>query len=123
MLSECEQRKLDEIERALHRADPSFAGALDFAAMRRRRRLVASVVFAAGLLVLVAGAVLAQGPPLIGAAVSVLGFAGMVAGAGLFLAGRPGRRANPGGAGIDRGRTGWSRMEARFRHRCEHPDR
>src|SRR6478752_2112565 len=80
-LSEYEQRKLDEIERALHRADPGFAGALNFAAMRRHRRVVAAVIFAIGLLVLVVGAVLAQGPPLVGVAVSVLGFAAMVGGA------------------------------------------
>ena len=75
-LSEYEQRKLDEIERALHRDDPGFAGTLNFATMRRHRRLVAAVIVATGLLVLVAGAVLAQGPPLVGAAVSVLGFRG-----------------------------------------------
>jgi hypothetical protein len=88
-LSEYEQRKLDEIESALHVADPGFASALDFAALRRHRRLVAAVVFATGLLVLVAGAVLAQGPPLIGVAGSVLGFGVMVAAAGPLLPGRP----------------------------------
>jgi peptidoglycan/LPS O-acetylase OafA/YrhL len=117
-LSEDEQRKLEEIERALHRADPGFAGTLNFAARQRHRRVVAAVIFAIGLLVLVAGAVLAQGPPLVGVAVSVLGFVTMVAAAGPLL---PGRRARAGGATADR-RTGWSGMEDRFRHRFEHPD-
>ena len=84
-LSEYEQRKLDEIERALHRDDPGFAGTINFAAMRRHRRLVAAAVFVIGLLMLAFGAVLAQGPPLVGVAVSVLGFVVTVAGAGLFL--------------------------------------
>jgi Protein of unknown function (DUF3040) len=121
-LSEDEQRKLDEIERALHRADPGFAGALNFAAMRRHRRLVAAVIFATGLLVLVAGAVLALGPPLVGVAVSVLGFVAMVGGAGLFLSGRPGPRADAGDRAAHPGPARWSRMEDRFRRRFQRPD-
>jgi hypothetical protein len=69
-------------------------------------------------LVLVAGAVLAQGLPLVGVAVSVLGFVTMVATAGPLL---PGGRAHAGGAGDDH-RTGRSGMRNRFRHRFEHPD-
>ena len=86
-LSEYEQRKLDEIEQALHRDDPGFAGTINFAAMRRNGRLVAAALFVMGLLMLAFGAVLAQGLPLVGVAVSVLGFMAMVAGAGLFLSG------------------------------------
>ena len=33
-LSEYEQRKLDEIEQALHRDDPGFAGSINIGAMR-----------------------------------------------------------------------------------------
>jgi hypothetical protein len=122
-LSEYEQRKLDEIERALHRDDPGFAGTINFATMRRHRRLVAAAVFVVGLLVLVVGAVLAQGPPLVGVAVSVLGFLVMVAGAGLFFSGRPGPEGNSGDtAARHPGPTGRSRMENRFRRRFERPD-
>ena len=43
-LSEYEQRRLDEIERALHSEDPHFAGAINIGAMLRHRRLVAAAV-------------------------------------------------------------------------------
>ena len=43
-LSEYEQRRLDEIERALHSEDPHFAGAINIGAMLRHRRLVATAV-------------------------------------------------------------------------------
>src|SRR5450755_2464835 len=126
-LSEFEQRKLDEIERALHRDDPGFASAIKtsaikMGAMRRHGRFVAVVVFVVGLLALVAGVVLAQGLPLVGVAVSVLGFVVMVAGAGLFVSGRPGAGGNAGDAGAHRGSTRRSRMEDRLRHRFDHPD-
>ena len=88
-LSEYEQRRLDEIERALHRDDPGFADAINIGTRRRHRRLVAALVFLVGSVMLVAGAVLAQGLPLVGVPVSVLGFVVMVAGAGLIHPGRP----------------------------------
>ena len=121
-LSEFEQRKLDEIERALHRDDPGFVSAIKMGAMQRHGRFVAAVVFVVGLLALVAGVVLAQGLPLVGVAVSVLGFVVMVAGAGLFVSGRPGTGGNAGDAGAHRGSTRRSRMEDRLRHRFDHPD-
>jgi len=121
-LSEFEQRKLDEIERALHRDDPGFVSAINMGAMRRHGRFVAAVVFVVGLLALVAGVVLAQGLPLVGVAVSVLGFVVMVAGAGLVVSGRPGTGGNAGDAGAHRGSTRRSRMEDRLRHRFDHPD-
>jgi Protein of unknown function (DUF3040) len=120
-LSEYEQRRLDEIERALHSDDPGFAGSINIGAIRRHRRLVAAMVFVVGLLVLVGGAVLAQDLLLIGVAVSVLGFVVMVAGAGLFVGHRgPGRTA--GDRGAHPGTTRRSRLEDRFRSRFEHPD-
>jgi hypothetical protein len=121
-LSEYEQRKLDEIERALRRADPGFAGTLNFASLRRHRRVVAAVIFATGLLVLVGGAVLAQGPPMVGVAVSVLGFVTMVAAAGPLLPGRPRPQRNAGTRHVHPGRTRRFGMEDRFRRRFEHPD-
>jgi predicted membrane channel-forming protein YqfA (hemolysin III family) len=121
-LSEYEQRKLDEIERALHRGDPGFAGSINIGAMRRHRRLVAAAVVLIGVLVLVVGAILAQGLPLVGVAVSVLGFVVMVAGAGLFLRGRPGPQINAPDGDTHRSRTRWSRAEDRFRRRFKPPD-
>jgi hypothetical protein len=121
-LSEYEQRRLDEIERALHRDDPGFAGSINIGTMRRHRRLVSAAVFAIGVLVLVVGAVLAQRLPLVGVAASVLGFVVMVAGAGLFLRGRSGSHPNAGDRDAHPGRTGWPRMANRLRRRFEHPD-
>jgi hypothetical protein len=121
-LSEYEQRKLDEIERALHRDDPGFAGSINIGAMRRHRRFIAAAVVLIGMLVLVVGAVLAQGPPLVGVAVSVLGFVVMVAGAGLFLRGRPGSQIKAADGNAHPGRTRWSRVEDRFRRRFKPPD-
>jgi hypothetical protein len=122
-LSEYEQRKLDEIERALHRDDPGFAGTINFAAMRRHRRLVAAAVFVIGLLMLAFGAVLAQGPPLVGVAVSVLGFVVMVAGAGLLLSGRPGPPATAGDTAAHSGpQPGAYRTKNRFRRRFKRSD-
>src|SRR6476646_5113963 len=96
-LSEYEQRKLDEIERALRRADPGFAGTLNLAALRRHRRLVAAVTFAVGLLVLVAAA-------------------------GPLLPGRPRSQREEGTKHVHPGRPRRSGMEDRFRRRFEHPD-
>ena len=121
-LSEYEQRKLDEIERALHRDDPGFAGSINIGAMRRHRRLVAAAVVLIGVLLLVVGAILAQGLPLVGVAVSVLGFVVMVAGAGLFLRGRPGSQTNAADGDAHPGRTRWSRVDDRFRRRFKPPD-
>ena len=59
-LSEYEQRKLDEIQRALHRDDPGFADAINIGTEATARRTVAAPAFLVGLLVTVAGAVLAQ---------------------------------------------------------------
>ena len=120
-LSEYEQRTLDEIERALNSDDPGFACSINIAAIRRHRRLVAGMVFDVGLLVLVGGAVLAQDLPLIGVAVSVLGFVMMVVGAGQF-SDRHGHGRTAGGGGANPGTTMRSRLEDRLRSRFEHPD-
>ena len=121
-LSEYEQRRLDEIERALHRDDPGFAGSINIGTIRRHRRLVCAAVFLTGVLVLVVGAVLAQGLPLVGVAVSVLGFVVMVAGAGLLLRGRSASQINAADGGAHPGRTRWSRVQDRYRRRFDQPD-
>ena len=70
-LSEHEQRLLEQMEQALYAEDPKFATALRGADPRthyRRRVLWASVLFLAGIALLVTGAVATQ------PVVSVLGF-------------------------------------------------
>jgi predicted membrane channel-forming protein YqfA (hemolysin III family) len=128
-LSEYEQRKLEEIERALHGDDPGFASSIEMGVIRRHRRVGAAVVLMVGVLVLIAGAVAAQGLPLAGVVVSVVGFVVMVAGAGLFVAGRPGRSPatagrgpDTNGPGVQPGSSRRARMEERIRHRFDHLD-
>jgi len=118
-LSEYEQRKLEEIERALHGDDPGFASSIDMGVIRRHRRVGAAVVLMVGVLVLIAGAVAAQGLPLAGVVVSVVGFVVMVAGAGLFVAGRG---PDTNGPGAQPGSSRRARMEERIRHRFDHLD-
>ena len=122
-LSEYEQRKLDEIERSLHSDDPALSTILDSGVIRRRRRVVAVLIFVGGLVALVAGAVAAQSLPIIGVVVSVLGFVAMFGGAGSFVAGR--RRSRQVAAGTGHGRASrpepsWRRrLEERFRNRFD----
>jgi len=47
-LSEDEQRRLDEIERALYRDDPKFAAGQSIERFRRRRMVMASAAVLAG---------------------------------------------------------------------------
>ena len=59
-LSEHEQRLLEQIERALYAEDPKFASTVRGGKLRkptRRRRLQGIALFAAGLVLLVLGAV------------------------------------------------------------------
>ena len=120
-LSEYERRKLEEIERSLHRDDPALATILVSGVVRRHRPVVAAVVFAGGLGALVAGAVTAGSLPALGVAMSVLGFAAMVGGAGLFFSGPvPARRAAAAGGSGSRSGSSWrARMEAWLRGRFE----
>src|SRR5262249_14725803 len=127
-LSEHEQRLLDQIERALYAEDPKFASNVRGARMRslpHRRRIQGIVLFALGLLLLIAGVV----PPyrLVGVPVtSVLGFLVMFAGAIVAIfsrrpagdtrrAGSTDRAAPPGQSRS----TLAQRMEQRFRRRFE----
>lgn len=74
-LSENEQRLLEQMERALSAEDPKFASALQGSTLReryRRRAIVASVGFVAGVAALMTGLV-AQLVP-----VSILGFVVML---------------------------------------------
>ncbi len=119
-LSEHEQRMLDAIEQALFEDDPKFASSVDAARIRRRRPIVAAVLFVVGIIALVVGVIATQRILPLGVAVSVFGFVIMVASVGLFVYGQPGSRAQ-----ADPGKPGkvstplTSRMEERFRRRIE----
>lgn len=124
-LSEHEQRLLEQIERALYAEDPKFASSVRGGRLRkpsRRRRAQGWLLFALGLVLLVAGIAVPFQPGGV-PVVSVLGFLVMFGGALLLLStvGRRGeQRSEQGG---DEGRGGRDtlaqRMEERFRKRLE----
>ena len=93
-LSEHEQHMFDQIERALYDDDPKFATSVDVTRIRRRRPIAAAAVFVVGLVCLVVGVITTQSVLTLGVIVSVIGFLAMVAGAGLFVFGIPGRGKN-----------------------------
>ncbi len=84
-LSEDEQRRLDEIERAFHRDDPQFAAGQSFERFRRRRVVAASAAVLIGMVLLVVGLVLTQAALVVGLIVSVTGFLSMVGGVALII--------------------------------------
>lgn len=119
-LSEHEQRMLDAIEQALFEDDPKFANSVDPARLRRRRPILAAVLFLVGLVALVVGVIATQSVLALGVVVSVLGFVIMVGAVGLFVYGTPGGRAmaTPRKAGRTSSPLS-ERMEERFRRRFE----
>ena len=78
-LSEYEQRRLDEMETALRRDDPRFAASVSIDRVRRRRRIVAAMVFVLGMVVLVCGLVATAATVLAGVLISTVGLMMMVA--------------------------------------------
>jgi Protein of unknown function (DUF3040) len=84
-LSEGEQRRLDEIERALTNDDPKFAATITIDQFRRHRAIVAAALFVVGMVGLVAGLVLADGLLWAGIIISVAGVGAMVGGAVMFF--------------------------------------
>jgi len=56
-LSEDDQRKLDEIERALYRDDPRFAAGQSIDRLRRHRSITSVAAFLVGMVLLVVGLV------------------------------------------------------------------
>jgi uncharacterized membrane protein len=126
-LSEHEQRLLDQIERALYAEDPKFASNVRGVRLRslsHRRRIQGIVLFALGLLLLVAGVVLPVRP--IGIPViSVFGFLVMFAGAVVAIfSQRTGGESRRAGSSerfsSAEGRSSLAqRMEQRFRRRFE----
>jgi len=77
-LSEEDQRKFDEIERALFKQDPIFSTTRTIDRLRRRRRWSSVAWFCLGVLFLVAGLVSTQGSLAFGVLISLLGFLVMV---------------------------------------------
>ncbi len=99
-LSEGEQRRLDEIERALRSEDPGFADTITISRVRRHRAVLAAVVFVVGMLALVVGLVTTDAALWAGVVIAVLGLVAMAAGAVLYFRPRwsvrlalPGRRS------------------------------
>jgi hypothetical protein len=84
-LSEDDQRRLDEIERALQRDDPKFAAGRSLERLRQRRLVAAGAVVLIGMVLLVAGLAVTQAAPLLGVIISVAGFLFMVGGAAVLL--------------------------------------
>ena len=89
MLSRDEQRRLDEIERALRDDDPRFAATVTFAHARHHHAIVGGVGFLLGMAALIVGAVAAQALLAVGVIISLAGFLAMVAAAGRMFS-RPG---------------------------------
>ena len=78
-LSEDEQRRLDEMEIALRRDDPSFVASVSIDHVRNRRRIAAVIFFVLGMVVLVAGLVFTATTVLLGVVISLVGLLLMIA--------------------------------------------
>jgi Protein of unknown function (DUF3040) len=90
-LSEDDQRRFDEIERALLDQDPVFSRSMTIDQLRRRRMLAGVACFCLGVLLLLAGLLWTQVSLPWGALISVWGFIVMV-GAAAHNIGRRHRR-------------------------------
>jgi Protein of unknown function (DUF3040) len=90
-LSEGEQRRLDEIERALKIDDPKFAAAITLERVRLHRVVVAGALFVLGMVALVVGLVVTDGLLWAGVVISVAGLGAMIAAAMMFFRTRRGR--------------------------------
>jgi len=83
-LSEDEQRRLDELERALQRDDPRFAAGQSIERIWLRRTVAAGAAVLTGMVLLVAGIITTQAILVLGVIVSVIGFLSTVVGAALI---------------------------------------
>jgi len=84
-LSEGEQRRLDEIERALKTEDPKFAANITIDRLRRHGAIVAVGLFVVGMIALVAGLVTADALLVVGIIISVIGALAMGAGVTMYF--------------------------------------
>jgi len=87
-LSEDEQRRLDEIERALHRDDPKFAAGQSIERLWQRRIVAAGAAMLIGMVLLVVGIITTQAILVLGVIISVTGFPSMFGGTA-FISRRP----------------------------------
>lgn len=87
-LSEDDQRKLDQIEQALAKDDPRFAGTVNIDRWRRRRIVLAGASFTIGMVVLLVGLVITQAVLVLGVIISIGGALTMTAATAVFLRGR-----------------------------------
>ena len=104
MLPKDEQRRLDEIERALRDDDPRFASTVTFDHARRHHTIVGGVGFLLGLAAMIIGAVAAQALLAVGVIISLAGFLAMV--------------ATPGGSSADPGGEFWACRSAGPEQKC-----
>jgi hypothetical protein len=74
MLSNDEQRQLDDIECALREDDPNFAATVDFGQARRRQIIAPVATILLGLVLVVVGEIAAQWLLIAGVMLSVTGF-------------------------------------------------
>ena len=88
-LSDDEQRRLEEIERALDRYGPRLAAGGSDNQRRERRWVAAAAVLGVGLVVLLTGLVLTQGSVTLGVIVVVAGMSIVTAAVALFIGPRP----------------------------------
>ena len=84
-LSEGEQRRLDEIERALKTEDPKFAASITIDRLRRHGAIVAVGLFVLGMIALVVGLVTTDALLILGIVISVAGALAMAAGVAMYL--------------------------------------
>ena len=84
-LSEDDQRRLDEIERALQRDDPKFAAGHSLERLRHGRMVAAGAVVLIGMVLLVVGLAVTQAALLVGVIISVTGFLTTVGGAAVLI--------------------------------------
>jgi uncharacterized membrane protein YedE/YeeE len=80
-LSDGEQRRLDEIESALQRDDPTFGARVSIDDVRHRRWVVGGGLLLIGMVGLLAGLVVTAGSTWVGVVIGVAGFLIMVAAA------------------------------------------
>jgi hypothetical protein len=122
-LSEHEQRLLEQIEQALYAEDPKFAQSWrvrDLRSLQRVRILRAAAVILLGLGLLVAGVVLQGSDIVLGVALGVAGFLGMLGGAWLAMSSR--QRASapaPAATTTTKARAPKQSLRARLEERWE----
>jgi hypothetical protein len=92
-LSDNEQHRLDEMERALLQDDPGFAANISIGHVRRRRMVLGAAVFLLGTVVLLAGLVDTADSTLTGVLISIAGFLTMAAATATLLFRRRGHRS------------------------------